>query len=380
MNLFDCEKFEEELASIRTEDDFVSPLTMSVCVICGTLSSKIDLASITNQYLSDEEIKEKKDEKIILDIDLINNRLHRRYRDYMYDEDHTGEKEKHEDDIKLKKNKIDIKTFNKTTIRLTSKLSSKKTKAKKKKGEDVFHNSLQMEFIAGVSRINAKVFPNGKIQIAGCRNIRDGNEAPRVVYDFINKCGNFAILDNSTFALKDVRIVMLNTKFKFSTCLWREKLKNVINENSVLNGGSWRKAIFQPNIYRGVNAQFWPQEVIDTWMPVMLAPTPKLSEQFNRQGGKYKKKKVVPKKVPGQTAVLIFRSGYVLITGAKSLRHVKLAFDCLVDLVKKNKDTLTYIEDSDSDSDSDFDIDTDTEEPEPEPEPERIFRNLRKCI
>ena len=40
---FDTDKFEEDLLKIRSSDGFTSPLKMAVCVVCGSLSTKIDI-------------------------------------------------------------------------------------------------------------------------------------------------------------------------------------------------------------------------------------------------------------------------------------------------------------------------------------------------
>ena len=284
-------------------------------------------------------------------------------------------------EVKLSVSKILKKNhkISEDIVRVSFKPNSKKSKNKKKKGEDSFYNSLKMEFKEGDSNISAKIFPNGEIHITGSRNIQNANIVPLRIYDFVKQF----MKNNKEIKLKDVRLAMLNTNFEFSTNISQEILKDKINqEYSVLNGGDWRKAVFQPSIYAGVNAQHWLPETKEKWLDVLKTGNHGYKLANPRKIGKIEKKKMVPKKVNGQTAVLIFRSGKAIITGAKTTKQLKMAYDSIVNIVRKYKDTIMYEDDSsDSDSDSDSENDSgDSSDYQVENRLEILRRNLHQYL
>ena len=40
---FDCDEFERNMEKIRSDDGITSPLKLGLCVVCGSLSSLLDL-------------------------------------------------------------------------------------------------------------------------------------------------------------------------------------------------------------------------------------------------------------------------------------------------------------------------------------------------
>lgn len=219
---------------------------------------------------------------------------------------------------------------------LEFKPESKKSKKLKKKGEDSFYNSLKIRTIIKENKICAKIFKNGSLQIAGCRSIEVCHLVPKIIRSFLlsyKECIKYP----DSFKLTNLKIGMINSKCKFKHKFNQQILKEIINKNTWTNNGNWRFATYQPSIYRGINAKFWIDSTVEEWTEkTRLNPSVKID-----------------KKVKGQVAVLIFRSGSVILTGAKSEFELKAAYDSMVRLVRDNPECISYNSDSDSDSDSD---------------------------
>ena len=340
MSFFDCKTFNKELENVKTEDGFASPLKLSVCTICGSLSSIINLNNMVMTLYGNKPFLVGEDDFIVININEITEE-----KDVMVLSPEI-KKKRDGTDKKITVGKILEKNYpmKDKLIRFIYKPNSKKSKEKKKKGEDSFYNSVQIKFKHKESNIDAKVFPNGILQIAGSRTIEVANEVPVKVMNIIKKYAKDST-DIQKLKPEKIKIEMLNTNFKFNNLIYQEFLKDRINEESFNKGGEWRVASFDPVRYSGIKAQHWMPDTIERW-----------TEKLKKPPTNKKKRHIIPKKVAGQTAVLIFRSGNVIITGAKSVNQLKQAYDCIVELVRRYRDDVTY-EDSDDESSSDSDSD-----------------------
>ena len=297
-SLPDIKEFNENVSEIKCKDDFASDLKISVFVVCASLNSLINL-------------------KVLLD---------------MYHDDNDG------------------------SFKLEYNSKSKKSKKPKKKGEDSFYNSLKITTQIKGNNVSGKIFPNGNLQIAGCKSIEMCHRVPLLIKEFIYDYFP-CIKTPSMYKLTNAKIGMINSQFKFGNDINQNILKDVINRNNWENG-NWRFATYQPSKYPGINAKYWSDLAVNnykTWLANQLEEQKKAKEK-----GLEFTMKNYPKKVDGQVAVFIFRSGNTIITGAKTIGDIKNAYDCLVKLVRDNPECLKNRKsESDSESDSDSGSDTD---------------------
>lgn len=334
---FDTVKFNQEIASIYDEEGFTTPLRLAVCVLDGSLSSLIDIRTMmSNLYGSPMEGIFDPDVTIVVDIDEITEEKD------TYSIVPTDKKTV----TKLLKKELAIKS---QTLRFRYKPLSKKSNIKKKKGEDAFYNCVNLDFILDLCNISTKIFPNGKVQIAGCRNLEIANKVIVKIYDTIQKYAKEAIRNPGTYEIGKFKVGMFNTNFRFSQSFYLEELKNKINQHNVMNDpdGKWRNAGYDPSVYPGVNAKYWSQETKDKYLE------------------KLKSGKKIPKKLNGQTSILVFREGNVIITGAKTVGDLREAYFAIVGIVKTYKEEIVQEPDSDSEDD------------EPVEPAEPVIRNLR---
>jgi TATA-box binding protein (TBP) (component of TFIID and TFIIIB) len=271
----------ENLSNCKTNDKIASPLIVAVMTVCGTVGSSIDLLEIFDYYM--EEGSE--------------------------------------------------------TFELSYVPNSKKKNGIKNKA---FYNCLNVIFhyrdINGIeSKIASKIFPNGSIQLPGCRTIDSVHKTPEILFNFIKdiskKCQlkkpDIPIIKNiENFKLQNVRIVMINSNFIFEKGILQERLKNIINDNKFDGDDNpnkiWRMASFQPEKYSGTNARYMTNKCREQNKDIYI------------QGKK------IPMKLEGQVSVFVFRSGKGTITGAKNTKDLLETYNAITNLVRTNKNQLMY--------------------------------------
>lgn len=331
MALFDSASFESDFRKITSgSNTTATPLKLNVCVICGSFGSNMNIKDFVDNLIDSEDLNEFEDDPdatILIDVekDLKNIKI------IVPTEKYTV--------AKIIKKEYPLQP---NTIRIRYKPNCKKSKIKKKKGEDAFYNCINVEFIVSSekktpSNISAKLFPNGKVQVAGCKDLSVCNVVPQILFDFVSKYGKESIINPEIFKIQDFRIVMLKTSFKF-ICgeLNLEALKDKINQHNVrTDTGLWRNAVYEPGTFPGLNAKHW-----------QLCTKEKHTD-------KIKSGKNVGKKIDGQSTVIVFRQGNASITGAKTVEELSSAYHDIIDIVQKYRDeVIEVVDDSDSDDET----------------------------
>ena len=347
--LFNSDEFESGFSEIkRGPGSNETPLVLNVCVICGSFGSLINIKKLVDDLLTSDDTSDdlltsddtSDDRTILVDINMT-----------------TGKKEivivtptDKKSAVKIIKKEYPIKP---KTIRIRYKPNCKKSKQKKKKGEDAFYNCINIEFVVDSgselrsganlrpsvapelrlgcerSNISAKLFPNGNLQVAGCKNVSVCNRVPQIIFNFINKYGKDSIINPELFSIKEFRIVMLKTSFKFNCgALNLEILKDKINQHNVrTETGEWRNAVYEPGTFPGLNAKHWQPETKEKYID------------------KIKSGKNFGKKIEGQSTVIVFRQGNASITGAKTVNELSAAYHSIIDIVHKYYDEVVDVDD-----------------------------------
>lgn len=283
MSLESEESYNTNLSLCKTDDNIASELIVAVMTVCGSLGSPIDLLEVFDYYM----------------------------------EEGCG------------------------LFELSYVPNSKKTRDGKK--NKAFYNCLNVIFYykdvdSIESKIASKIFPNGSIQIPGCRTIDAVHKTPEIIFNFIKVISRKIILKKSNaiviknpedFRLKNVRIVMINSNFIFEKGILQERLKNLINSNK-FEGTSdpnkiWRIAIFQSEKYSGVNARYMTNRI------------------RKELANSYHEGKKIPMKLDGQVSIFVFRSGKGTITGAKTTADLLETYRAITNLVRENKHNLLYV-------------------------------------
>lgn len=161
--------------------------------------------------------------------------------------------------------------------------------------------------------VSIKIFPNGKIQIAGLSNIKSCAYIMRKVH---NKCMNF--YENKEKAkIINVKIAMINSDFKITNNLDLTLFCDLLSKHSVQSNGNFLSIIYQPIKYPAINTKFICNDNL---------------EDYYNHIYKYSFKKKYNKTL----SVLIFRSGSIIITGGNNINDYLNTYEYLLNLINLN--------------------------------------------
>tara|TARA_B110001450_G_C17653574_1_gene494265 strand:- start:871 stop:1776 length:906 start_codon:yes stop_codon:yes gene_type:complete len=144
--------------------------------------------------------------------------------------------------------------------------------------------------------VSVKIFPNGKVQVAGLSNIKSCAYIIRKVY---RKCENY-FETPETGKISDVRIAMINSDFKINSSINLTQLCENLSHNSVQAGGNYLSIVYQPIKYPAVNCKF-----------ICNRNLQKYHDHIYKHSYK--------KKFTETVSILIFRSGSIIITGGNNI-------------------------------------------------------------
>ena len=173
--------------------------------------------------------------------------------------------------------------------------------------------------------ITDKIFPNGKVQIAGLASIMS---CAYIIRKIFKKLFDFFIIkDNYDITnISNVKIAMINSDFKLKNQIniveFCKILSNLtINSDDLMisnnNKGTFLNIVYQPIKYPAINSKYICSSNIQNYY-----------DHCYNYGSKKKFKSVI--------SVLIFRSGSIIITGGNNLENYKETYLHLLEIVKNN--------------------------------------------
>jgi len=164
--------------------------------------------------------------------------------------------------------------------------------------------------------VSIKIFPNGKSQITGLKNIKSCAYIIRKIY---NKLNNF-LLDKNHH-ISDIKIAMINSDFKILGTLNLLKLCNVLSDFNIQNNGNFINVVYQPIKYPAINSKF----IVNRHLPDYF-------KHIYQYGLK--------KKYSNNISILIFRSGSIIITGGNNIDDYLFTYQYLINLIEKNNNKI----------------------------------------
>jgi TATA-box binding protein (TBP) (component of TFIID and TFIIIB) len=213
---------------------------------------------------------------------------------------------------------VNLKILNENlpdTLKISYNPGSKKSKVPKKKGTDSFYNSFDIKIsicdhsLDIFSNVSIFIFPNGKVKAAGAKTIGTIYSLIDELINIINYVpGTVEIPD--TLAAENIKIQMICSDFKIKPikddpdgwCIKQEDLKNIlVNEHSL-------SATFSSlSRYPGINLKY-----------------PSTDDASKN------------------VSLLIFRSGSIIITGAKNAKDILNSYNFITQVICKNASKLFY--------------------------------------
>jgi len=174
--------------------------------------------------------------------------------------------------------------------------------------------------------VSVKIFPNGKVQIAGLSNIKSCAYIIRKVY---RKCKNyFEKLENpenlNIGKISDVRIAMINSDFKISNTINLTTLCDILSQYSIQSNCNFLSIVYQPIKYPAINCKFICNNYIEKYYEHIYKHSHK--KKFNQT-----------------VSILIFRSGSIIITGGNEIDDYLDIYKYLLNLIYSNLKHLFII-------------------------------------
>jgi TATA-box binding protein (TBP) (component of TFIID and TFIIIB) len=166
--------------------------------------------------------------------------------------------------------------------------------------------------------VSVKIFPNGKVQVAGLSNIKSCAYIIRKVY---RKCEDY-FETPETATISDVRIAMINSDFKINNIINLTQLCEELSHNSVQSGGNYLSIVYQPIKYPAVNCKF-----------ICNRNLLKYYEHIYKHSYK--------KKFTDTVSILIFRSGSIIITGGNNIDDYLNIYQILLTTININFKNLS---------------------------------------
>jgi len=165
--------------------------------------------------------------------------------------------------------------------------------------------------------VSVKIFPNGKVQIAGLNNIKSCAYIIRKVH---NKCKLF-YEDLNNAHISDVKIAMINSDFKLNKPLNLTQFCEILSHNSIQTNGNFLSIIYQPIKYPAINTKFICDNNLNNYYEHVYKYS--LKKKFNKT-----------------ISILIFRSGSIIITGGNNIEEYLFTYNYLLKLININKNHL----------------------------------------
>lgn len=266
------------------------------------------------------------------------------------------------DNLKLSKNIIGIEYQNDNEIMVKGNV--KKYKPKK----NLFYNQITLNInLCDEKYINCKVFTNGKIQMTGCRSLLDAMEASRIIVDDIDKINGY-IKNGKELTIDNFEIKLINSIFSIGKYneINRESLyKILISEYSYLTE-------YNPDDYPGIRIKFrhyinedrynWTTNDVCKWLGNLdCHPCVPIFHKHNIDGNKLLTlgitdlyelginneeiidiliNNIYSEKVCHIITIIVFRTGNIIITGAKSFEELEKPYKFITELLKEREKEL----------------------------------------
>ena len=164
--------------------------------------------------------------------------------------------------------------------------------------------------------VSIKIFPNGKIQIAGLATIKS---CAYIIRKIFNKTKPFFF--NNSAKISDVNIVMINSDFKIKNTLNLINFCKILSQHTIQSAGNFLNIVYQPIKYPAINSKF----ICNRYL-----------EEYFQHNYKYGYKKKFKKCI----SILIFRSGSIIITGGHSINDYLETYQYILNFIQNHEKLL----------------------------------------
>ena len=196
-----------------------------------------------------------------------------------------------------------------------------KPKKKLKKSKKFFYNQVTIHINCDKT-INMKIFNNGRVQMTGINNDKQGLESINILLNEIHKLSEgskLSIFDSETIIKEgDIETVLINSDFNIYHEVDRENLHRLIVERGYYSS-------YEPCTYPGVNIKYYHNPIHNNF-GICDCEKP-----CNGKGKDNTCKKIT---------IAVFKSGKIIITGGRSKENIQTAYKFITEFINENKEQI----------------------------------------
>ncbi len=202
--------------------------------------------------------------------------------------------------------------------------NKKKRKQRVPKKQKTFFNQVTLHVNCD-KVVNVKLFNNGKIQMTGLKYENHGEKVLNKLLPYLLKLDSESenkIMNNSDIEYKPFNIAMINSDFSIGY-----KVKREIVHREIVDAGMYSS--YEPCIYPGVNIKYYYNKDTEETSNAGIC---KCSKCCNGKGcgeGDGLCKKIT---------IVVFMSGEVMITGARSREHISICYNFITKMLNSKKE------------------------------------------
>lgn len=274
--------------------------------------------------------------------------------------------------FKMSNCKIDInelfKTFQSTKIFTKINFTKGGKKSRNLEKNNVMYNQCELkgnirEFPKKCNKIDCKkkdcckktnlslmIFKNGSFKMTGLKKVQN---IPKIIRHIDNMIKSKKILSlieqDKNCIIKDVRITMVNSDFTINKNINQYNLNEILNrpEYNISNpNGQIVSSSLDKDKYLGINTKHVYREKMDKEMKIINKK--KMMKDINKKksGRRKADKKLLTRKgrvkYPGQTSILTFDTGKIIITGGNMADEMLDAYKFINKILIENKESVCF--------------------------------------
>jgi len=202
-------------------------------------------------------------------------------------------------------------------------INNKKFSKKRLENRKYFYNQVTIHVFNSNKenkRVNVKIFNNGTIQMTGVSSDQIGQTTIKIIIDEFNKLSNKSDVFKEEIIeeVGSLETVLINSDFDIHNEINRERLHRLIIKNGYFSS-------YEPCNYPGVNIKYYHNPLVKNY-GICDCETP-----CNGKGKDNTCKKIT---------IAVFKSGKIIITGARSKYHIQKAYEFITEFIKDNRDEI----------------------------------------
>jgi TATA-box binding protein (TBP) (component of TFIID and TFIIIB) len=199
-------------------------------------------------------------------------------------------------------------------------VTKKIKKPRKNKEKKFFYNQITLH-IFYEKIVNVKIFNNGRIQMTGLKNNKQGIEIIKIFLEEVDKLSEeykSEIYETVNPKFTWNKTVLINSDFDINYKIDREAL-----HRSIIEAGYYSS--FEPCIYPGVNIKYYYHKSKEN------NGICNCDKMCNGKGKDDTCKKIT---------IAVFNSGKIIITGGNSMKHIEIAYNFIFTFIESRKDII----------------------------------------